>query len=156
MKKLLFTLLTVISSTAFSQYITNDGSFQKTYTQVRNYQKFDGNTNWTYTGGDFVTWTFHFNVDFFPCPDCKEMRGTVMEDASGEPKFFMNYLGDIIETSDEYGEYGAFKVDVLVKDYETGEWDYWDDGECRYYGNYVMFYINIPSTIRFDYFNIKD
>ena len=153
MKKLLLTLLTITSTTAFSQYTHNDGSFQKTYTQIRNHQNIDG--EWTYTGGDFVEWTFHLNVDFFPCLDCPEMRGTVMEDINGEPQFFMNYLGDIIESSDDYGEYGSFKVDILSKNDETGKWEWWDAGECRYYGNFVMLYINNPATIRFDYFNVK-
>ena len=153
MKKLLLTLLTIVSTTAFSQYTHNDGSFQKTYTQIRNHQNIDG--EWTYTGGDFVEWTFHLNVDFFPCPDCPEMRGTVMEDINGEPQFFMNYLGDIIESSDDYGEYGSFKVDILSKNDKTGKWEWWDAGECRYYGNYVMLYLNNPATVRFDYFNVK-
>ena len=84
------------------------------------------------------------------------MRGTVMENINGEPRFFMNYLGNIIETSDEFGEYGSFKVDILSKNDENGKWEWWEAGECRYYGNYVMLYLKNPATLRFDYFNVKE
>ena len=62
MKKLFLTLLTAVSFTSFGQYTHREGSFQKTFTQIRNHQIIDD--EWTYTGGDFVEWTFHFNVDF--------------------------------------------------------------------------------------------
>ena len=156
MKNLLFTLLATISFTAFGQYTHREGSFQKTFTQVRNHQIIGDDPEWSYTGGDFVEWTFHFNVDFFPCPGCPDMRGTVMEDINGEPQFFMNYLGNIIESSDDYGEYGSFRVDILSKNDETGKWEWWEAGECRYYGNYVMLYLKNPATLRFDYFNVKE
>ena len=123
MKKFLFILLAAASFPTFGQYTHDEGSFQKTFTQVRNHQIIGDDTEWSYTGGNFAEWTFHFNVDFFPCPGCPEMRGTVMENINGEPRFFMNYLGNIIETSDEFGEYGSFKVDILSKNDETGAWD---------------------------------
>ena len=156
MKNLMVMLLTAISFTAFGQYTHNDDSFQKTYTQIRTYEIPEGETEWFYANGDFVEWTFHFNIDFFACPGCSTQRGVVMEDASGEPQFFMNYLGDLREGEDEYGEYGAYKVDVLSKDDETGRWKWWDAGECRYYGNWTMLYLKNPSTLRFDYFNVKN
>ena len=91
MKNLMVMLLTAISFTAFGQYTHNDDSFQKTYTQLRTYEIPEGETEWFYANGDFVEWTFHFNIDFFACPGCSTQRGVVMEDASGEPQFFMNY-----------------------------------------------------------------
>jgi len=155
--KYVFTIVALAAAFACNaQYKYDDGSFGKTYTQLRNYQLIGDDSDWSYTGGDFVEWTFHFNVDFFPCPGCPEMRGTVMEDAQGEPQFFMNYLGNIIETEDEFGEYGSFKVDILSKDDETGKWDWWESGECRYYGSWVMLYLKNPATLRFDYFNVKE
>ena len=80
MKNLLFTLLATTSFTAFSQYTHDEGSFQKTFTQVRNHQIIGDDPEWSYTGGRFCRHgPFHFNVDFFPCPGCPEMRGTIME-----------------------------------------------------------------------------
>ena len=50
----------------------------------------------------------------------------------------------------------AFKVDILDKNDETGKWEWWEVGECRYYGNWVMLYLKNPATLRFDYFNVKE
>jgi hypothetical protein len=160
MKNFLLIIFSFLSFSVLGQYTYKEGSFSKTFTQVRNYQMISSdlaeNAEWTYTGGNVLEWTFHFNVDFFPCPSCPEMRGTVMENNRGEPRFFMNYLGNIIESSDDYGEYGAFKVDILSKDDETGKWKWWESGECRYYGNWVMLYLRNPPDLRFDYFMVKE
>ena len=154
MKKLLFTLLTVISTTAFSQYTETESSFSKTFTQLRTYERPEGAEDWIYSGGDFVIWTLSLNVDFFACPGCRTQRGVMMANAAGESKFFLSYLGQLREGEDSYGDYNAYYVDILS--YEEGKWDVWDSGEFRYYGNFAMLYVHNPSTFRFDYFNIKD
>jgi len=153
MKNLLFTLLAMASFTAFIQYTPDEGSFTVTYSQLRSYEKPEGQSDWVYANGDFHTWTFQFNVDFFACPGCREQFGTVMEDSQGKPKFFMNYLGGVIEGEDEYGKYNSFMVDILSKDDETGKWKWWETGECRHYGKWTMLYLKNPAILRFDYFN---
>ena len=150
MRKLFLTLFTALSFTSFGQYVTDEGSFTKTYTQLRSFNKQD--SLWVYTGGDFKEWTFVFNVDFFTYPGGPEMDGLVMEDADGEPQFMMNYLGDLFEGKDEFGEYGSYKVDILSKE-DDGTWRWWNTGECRYYGPWVMLYLD---DMYFSYFNEKE
>ena len=48
MKNLMVTLLTAISFTAFGQYTHVEGSFQKTYSQIRTYEIPEGETEWFY------------------------------------------------------------------------------------------------------------
>lgn len=149
MKKLILMLLTSFSLMAYGQYNTTDGSFTKTYTQLRSFNKVD--STWVYTGGDFKEWKFIFNVDFFTYPNGPEMWGLVMEDGDGKPQFMMNYLGDLVESEDEYGEYGSYKVDIVSKE-DDGTWKWWDAGELRYYGPWAMLYLD---DMYFSYFNEK-
>jgi len=149
MKKLILMLLASFSLTAYGQYITDESSFSKTYTQIRSFDKQD--SLWVYAGGDFKEWTFVFNVDFFTYPGGPEMDGLVMEDDKGEPQFMMNYLGDLFEGKDDYGEYGSYKVDILSKE-DDGTWRWWDSGECRYYGPWVILDL---GNMYFSYFNEK-
>lgn len=152
MKKLFLTLLTAVSFTSFGQYVPTEGSFSKTYTQLRSYEKID--SLWVYSDGGLKDWTFIFNVDCFTYPGGPEMFGAVMEDGEGEPKFMCNYLGDLYESEDEYGEYGSYKVDILSKE-DNGTWKWWDTGELRYYGSWTMLYLGTPSWMYFSYFNEK-
>jgi hypothetical protein len=151
MKKFILTLLTAISVTAFGQYTPQEETFSKTYTQLRIWEKPD--STWVYSDGTFVDWTFVFNVEFFAFPGGSDMFGTIMENSEGEPKFFCNYLGDLYESEDEYGEYGSYKVDILNKDDETGTWKYWNSGELRYYGPWT--YLFTGDKTYFSYFNQK-
>lgn len=151
MKKFILTLLTVISLNAFGQYTPQEETFSKTYTQLRIWERPD--STWVYSDGTFVDWTFIFNVEFFAFPGGSSMFGTIMENSEGEPKFFCNYLGDLYESEDEYGEYGSYKVDILNKDDETGTWKYWDSGELRYYGPWT--YLFTGDKTYFSYFNQK-
>ena len=151
MKKLILMLLTSFSLMAYGQYNTTDNSFSKTYTQLRVWEKPD--STWVYSDGTFTDWTFIFNVEFFSFPGGAEMFGTVMENSKGEPKFFCNYLGDLYESEDEYGEYGSYKVDILNKDDDTGTWEYWNSGELRYYGPWT--YLFTGDKMYFSYFNQK-
>jgi hypothetical protein len=151
MKKFILTLLTAISVTAFGQYTPQEETFSKTYTQLRIWEKPD--STWVYSDGTFVDWTFIFNVEFFAFPGGSDMFGTIMENSEGEPKFFCNYLGDLYESEDEYGEYGSYKVDILNKDDETGTWKYWNSGELRYYGPWT--YLFTGDKTYFSYFNQK-
>jgi|SRR6056300_332563 hypothetical protein len=151
MKKFILTLLTAISLNAFGQYTPQEETFSKTYTQLRIWERPD--STWVYSDGTFVDWTFIFNVEFFAFPGGSSMFGTIMENSEGEPKFFCNYLGDLYESEDEYGEYGSYKVDILNKDDETGTWKYWDSGELRYYGPWT--YLFTGDKTYFSYFNQK-
>lgn len=151
MKKLILMFLTSFSLMAYGQYNTTDNSFSKTYTQLRVWEKPD--STWVYSDGTFTDWTFIFNVEFFSFPGGAEMFGTVMENSKGEPKFFCNYLGDLYESEDEYGEYGSYKVDILSKDDDTGTWEYWNSGELRYYGPWT--YLFTGDKMYFSYFNQK-
>ena len=151
MKKFILTLLTAISLNAFGQYTPQEGTFSKTYTQLRIWEKPD--STWVYSDGTFVDWTFIFNVEFFAFPGGSDMFGTIMENSEGEPKFFCNYLDDLYESEDEYGEYGSYKVDILNKDDETGVWGYWNSGELRYYGPWT--YLFTGDKTYFSYFNQK-
>lgn len=151
MKKFILILLTAISVTAFGQYTPQEETFSKTYTQLRIWERPD--STWVYSDGTFVDWTFIFNVEFFAFPGGSDMFGTIMENSEGEPKFFCNYLGDLYESEDEYGEYGSYKVDILNKDDETGTWKYWDSGELRYYGPWT--YLFTGDKTYFSYFNQK-
>lgn len=153
MKNLLLTLLTVVSFTSFGQYIPTEGSFSKTYTQLRSFEKQD--SLWNYSGGDFKEWTFIFNVNCFTYPGGPEMFGAIMEDGEGEPKFMYNYLGDLYESEDEYGEYGAYQVDILSKE-DNGTWKWWNAGELRYYGSWAILYLGNPTFMKFSYFNVKE
>lgn len=152
MKKLFLTLLTAVSFTSFGQYVLTEGSFSKTFTQLRSFEKQD--STWVYSDGGLKEWTFIFNVDCFTYPGGPEMFGAVMENGEGEPKFMYNYLGDLVESKDEYGEYGAYKVDILSKE-DNGLWKYWDSGELRYYGSWAMLYLGTPAWMYFSYFNEK-
>lgn len=151
MKKLILMFLTSFSLMAYGQYNTTDNSFSKTYTQLRVWEKPD--STWVYSDGTFTDWTFIFNVEFFSFAGGAEMFGTVMENSKGEPKFFCNYLGDLYESEDEYGEYGSYKVDILSKDDDTGTWEYWNSGELRYYGPWT--YLFTGDKMYFSYFNQK-
>ena len=151
MKKFILILLTAISVTAFGQYTPQEETFSKTYTQLRIWERPD--STWVYSDGTFVDWTFIFNVEFFAFPGGSDMFGTIMENSEGEPKFFCNYLGDLYESEDEYGEYGSYKVDILNKDDETGTWKYWNSGELRYYGPWT--YLFTGDKTYFSYFNEK-
>ena len=151
MKKFILTLLTAISLNAFGQYTPQEETFSKTYTQLRIWERPD--STWVYSDGTFVDWTFIFNVEFFAFPGGSDMFGTIMENSEGEPKFFCNYLGDLYESEDEYGEYGSYKVDILNKDDETGTWKYWNSGELRYYGPWT--YLFTGDKTYFSYFNQK-
>jgi len=151
MKKFILTLLTAISLNAFGQYTPQEETFSKTYTQLRIWERPD--STWVYSDGTFVDWTFVFNVEFFAFPGGSDMFGTIMENSEGEPKFFCNYLGDLYESEDEYGEYGSYKVDILNKDDETGTWKYWNSGELRYYGPWT--YLFTGDKTYFSYFNQK-
>ena len=151
MKKFILTLLTAISLNAFGQYTPQEETFSKTYTQLRIWERPD--STWVYSDGTFVDWTFIFNVEFFAFPGGSSMFGTIMENSEGEPKFFCNYLDDLYESEDEYGEYGSYKVDILNKDDETGTWKYWDSGELRYYGPWT--YLFTGDKTYFSYFNQK-
>jgi hypothetical protein len=151
MKKFILILLTAISVTAFGQYTPQEETFSKTYTQLRIWERPD--STWVYSDGTFVDWTFIFNVEFFAFPGGSDMFGTIMENSEGEPKFFCNYLGDLYESEDEYGEYGSYKVDILNKDDETGTWKYWNSGELRYYGPWT--YLFTGDKTYFSYFNQK-
>ena len=153
MKKLFLTLFTAVSLTSFGQYTLTEGSFSTTYTQLRSYEKVD--SLWAYTGGTFKDWTFIFNVDCFTFPGGPEMFGAIMEDADGEPQFMMNYLGDLFEGEDEYGEYGSYKVDILSKE-DDGSWKWWNAGELRHYGSWTILYLGTPAYLQFNYFNIKE
>ena len=150
MKKLFLTLLTAVSFTSFGQYVTNEDSFSTTYTQLRVYENID--SLWIYSDGAMKEWTFIFNANFFTYPGGPEMFGAIMEDEKGEPQFMMNYLGDLVESKDEYGEYGSYRVDILSKE-DNGVWEWWDSGECRYYGPWVMLYLD---DMYFNYFNEKE
>lgn len=151
MKKLILMLLTSFSLMAYGQYNTTEETFSKTYTQLRIWEKPD--STWVYSDGTFTDWTFIFNVEFFSFPGGSNMFGTVMENSKGEPKFFCNYLGDLYESEDEYGEYGSYKVDILSKNDDTGAWGYWDSGELRYYGPWTHLFTG--DKIYFSYFNQK-
>jgi hypothetical protein len=151
MKKLILMLLTSFSLMAYGQYNTTEETFSKTYTQLRIWEKPD--STWVYSDGTFTDWTFIFNVEFFSLPGGSNMFGTVMENSKGEPKFFCNYLGDLYESEDEYGEYGSYKVDILSKDDDTGTWEYWNSGELRYYGPWT--YLFNGDKMYFSYFNQK-
>lgn len=151
MKKLILILLTSFSLMAYGQYNTTEETFSKTYTQLRIWEKPD--STWVYSDGTFTDWTFIFNVEFFSFPGGSNMFGTVMENSKGEPKFFCNYLGDLYESEDEYGEYGSYKVDILSKNDDTGAWGYWDSGELRYYGPWT--YLFTGDKMYFSYFNQK-
>ena len=65
MKKLILALLITSSFTAFGQYTTDEGSFAVTYSQLRSYERPEGQSDWIYANGDLHIWTFQFNVDFF-------------------------------------------------------------------------------------------
>jgi hypothetical protein len=151
MKKLILMLLTSFSLMAYGQYNTTEETFSKTYTQLRIWEKPD--STWVYSDGTFTDWTFIFNVEFFSFPGGSNMFGTVMENSKGEPKFFCNYLGDLYESEDEYGEYGSYKVDILSKNDDTGTWGYWNSGELRYYGPWT--YLFTGDKMYFSYFNQK-
>ena len=155
MKKLLFTLLTLVSFTTFGQYMEGENSFSKTYQTVRGWKAVEG--EWMYDDRALKDWQFIFNVDFFASPSGREMYGAVMIDDQGAPQYFFNYLGDIHESEDEYGEYGAYRVDVLAKDDETGKWDLWTQGNLKYYGYSTMFYMGSPPyNYYFSYFEPKE
>jgi hypothetical protein len=153
MKKLFLTLLTAVSFTSFGQYIPTEGSFSTTYTQLRSFEKQD--SLWNYSGGDFKEWTFIFNVNCFTYLGGPEMFGAIMEDGEGEPKFMYNYLGDLYESEDEFGKYGAYQVDILSKE-DNGTWKWWNVGELRYYGSWTILYLGNPTFMKFSYFNVKD
>jgi len=151
MKKFILILLTAISLNAFGQYTPQEETFSKTYTQLRIWERPD--STWVYSDGTFVDWTFIFNVEFFAFPGGADMFGTIMENSEGEPRFFCNYLGDLYESEDEYGEYGSYRVDILNKNDETGVWGYWNSGELRYYGPWT--YLFVGDKMYFSYFNEK-
>jgi len=153
MKKLFLTLLTAVSFTSFGQYTLTEGSFSTTYTQLRSYEKVD--STWVYSDGALKDWTFIFNVDCFTYPGGPKMFGTVMENGEGEPKFMHNYLGDLYEGEDDYGEYGAYKVDILSKE-DNGTWEWWNSGELRHYGSWTILYLGTPAFLQFNYFNEKE
>jgi len=155
MKKLLFILLTLVSFESFGQYIESDGSFSKTYTRVRGWKNVEG--DWIYDDGNEVVWQIILNVDFFSSPDGVEMFGTILLDGSGEPQYFCNYVGQLKEGEDEFGEYGEYAVDVLSKNDKTGKWDFWDAGALRYYGPWTSLYLGYPPyTYQFSYFGLKE
>jgi len=153
MKKLFLTLLTAVSFTSFGQYIPTEGTFSKTYSQIRTWERLD--STWVYTDGTLKDWTFHYNVDFIGNLNGKELFGTVMENDKGQPRFFYNYLGDLYEGKDDYGEYGAYKVDILSKE-DDGSWKWWNAGELRHYGSWTILYLGTPAFLQFNYFNIKE
>jgi len=150
MKKLFLILLTIVSFTSFGQYTPTEDTFSKTYTQIRMWEKSD--SIWVYSDGSFIEWTFHFNVNFSSSPGYN-MFGVIMEDEEGIPNFFFNYLGNIHEDEDEYGEYGSYQVDILTNNQETKTWEYWNSGELRYYGPWT--YLFIRENVYFSYFREK-
>jgi len=146
---LIFTILT-----SFGQYVETDGSFSKTYERLRGWKSVDG--EWVYDNGSSNEWTFVFNVEFYSSPNGNDMFGTVMKNSNGESQYFCNYIGQITEDKDEYGEYGEYEVDILSKDDETDKWEFWDTGKLRYYGNWTYMYMGYePHDYYFSYFGLK-
>jgi len=154
-KKILFISSWFLSLVASSQYIATEGSFEKTYTRIRGWEKQD--SDWVYSDGSMVEWNVIFNVDFLATPDGKEMFGVVLEDAQGQPQYFCNYIGDLIEGEEDGLSFHEYHVDILSKDDDTGKWEFWDSGALRYYGSWMKLYLGIePYHFHFVYFGVKE
>jgi len=152
-KVITLTLGLLFSVMSYGQYIPTEGTFSKTYTQIRTWERPD--STWVYADGTLKEWTFHYNVDFIGNLNGKDLFGTVMENEQGQPRFFYNYLGDLYEGEDEYGEYGSYQVDILSVNDDTGAWEYWNSGELRFYGPWTYLYLGNPAWLYFSYFNEK-
>jgi len=154
MKNLIFLFgLMLTTITSFGQFIETDGSFSMKYERIRGFMYED--TNWVYDRGNMVTWEFIFNVDFFMTPDSDELFGTIALDENGESQWFYNFIGDVNESSDEYGDYSGYRVDILSKDDETGLWEFWQPGELRHYGSYTILNVGSPAFYKFQYFEYE-
>lgn len=156
MKNLFFTLMMAVASIpSFSQYIETEGSFAKTYERIRGWKAVDG--DWIYDDGNAVTWTIVYNVQFFSSPSGREMYGAVVLNSNGAPEYFYNYISNVVEGEDDYGEYGQQNVDILSKDNETGKWEFWQPGMLRFYGYTTSLYLGSdPYTYYFSYFGLKE
>ena len=150
MKNIVLTFFALIATiTTFGQWSETEGTFTKEYQRIRGFEFQD--SLWVYDRGNMVNWDIYFNVDFFTSPGTSELFGVVLLDYEGVPQWFYNYIGDLEEGEDEYGEYGGYKVDILSKE-DDGSWSFWQSGEFRHYGNYSILYVGNPAFYKFQYF----
>lgn len=154
MKKLFLILMTIINLNSFSQITRTDETFEKTYTQVRIWEKVD--TTWVYSNGSTVEWKFQFNVHFTLHPQSSKMYGAALLDSNNQPSFFLNYLGELIRNKDSMGEYNSQMVDILNNDPLLGRWELVNVGELRHYAETTMLYVGEPSMLLFSYFKLKE